>query len=93
MLSVMLIVLLGSQWFVPPHILWKTTGMAQPLPERLGHSAHGHSSSSSTVTPLHHPCCEQDDGAPSFHGDLCCGLARPCPAPDLTLAPTHSICL
>jgi len=77
MLSLMLIVLLGSQWLVPPHILWKTTGMAQPLPERLGHSAHGHSSSSSTVTPLHHPCCEQDDGAPSFHGDLCCGA---CPA-------------
>jgi len=73
-LSVMLIVLLGSQWLVPGHVLWEAMSLAHPLPKHFGHSAHGHSSS---VTPLQHPCCEQDDGAPSFHGDLCCGA---CPA-------------
>ncbi len=66
-LSVMLIVLLGSQWLVP-------LGMARPIPAHPGHSAHGYPSSS-TVTPLQHPCC--DDSALGFHEDLCCGA---CPA-------------
>ena len=74
MLSLILIVLLGSQWLVPAHVLWEAMGMARPLPEHFGHSAHGHSSSS-TVTPLPHHCC--DDGTPGAHESLCCGA---CPA-------------
>ncbi len=79
-LSLMLIMLLGSQWLVPAHVLWEAMGMARPLPEHFGHSAHGHSSSS-IVTPLQHPCC--DDSALGFHENLCCGA---CPALPSALA-------
>lgn len=73
-LSLMLIVLLGSQWLLPPH-LWMV-GMGRPVP---AHTEHSHSSSS-TVTPLQHHCCEQDDGIPSLHGHLCCGACPGLPS-------------
>jgi hypothetical protein len=73
-LSVLLIVLLGSQWLLPSHL--EVAGMVRPVP---AHSEHSHSSSS-TVTPLQHHCCEQDGGAPSLHGHLCCGACPGLPS-------------
>lgn len=70
-LSLILIALVSSQWLAPSH-LW-TVGMARPATAHAEHFTHG--LSSSTVTPLQHPCCEQTDGTSNFHGDFCCGIA------------------
>ncbi len=72
-LGLILIALVSSQWLVPSH-LW-TVGMARPARAHAEHFTHG--LSSSTVTPLPHSCCEQNDGTMSSHGGLCCGA---CPA-------------
>mgnify|MGYP001773385041 CR=1 FL=1 len=76
-LSLVLIVLLGSQWLVPSHII--IVGTARPLPLPTGHSAHGYPWSTS-VAPLHHPCCEQNDGASGFHEGFCCGTTPALPS-------------
>lgn len=74
-LGLILIALVSSQWLVPSH-LW-TVGMARPATAHAEHFTHG--LSSSTVTPLQHPCCEQNNSTSSFHGDFCCGIAPALP--------------
>lgn len=74
-LSLIVIVLMGSQWLMPSHF-WMIG--ARPAPAHAGHSTHDYSSS--TVMPLQRPCCEQNDGAPNFHGDLCCGTVPALPS-------------
>lgn len=75
--SLVLIVLLGSQWLTPFHL-----GMGEMARSaHTEHSTHGQSSSMSMSFP--HSCCKQNDVGLSFHGDLCCGA---CPALPGTIA-------
>lgn len=74
-LSLILIALVSSQWLVPSHPII----IARPVWGHAGHSTHGHSAFTE-LAPLQHPCCAQNDGAPSFHGDLCCGTVPALPS-------------
>lgn len=69
-LSLVLILLLGSQWLVPRHI-----AMARPA---AAHAAHTHDQPAPAQPQ--YSCCEQD-GTPSFHEDLCCVGCPALPSP------------
>ncbi|MCS6936308.1 MAG: hypothetical protein NZV61_01965 [Candidatus Bipolaricaulota bacterium] len=66
-LSLVLIMLLGSQWLAPSH----SVATARPAADSA-HTAHAtHAPNHSAPAQPHHHCCEQES-TPSSHGDLCC---------------------
>lgn len=64
-LSLVLVLLLISQWLVPSH---RVTVTAHPVADAT-HAAH--TKDHTVPAQPQHSCCEQD-GASSAHGDLCC---------------------
>ncbi len=65
-LGLVLILLLGSQWFVLSHHI--VGGIAHPAVDPA-HAAH--TKERPAPAQPQHSCCEQE-GTPSFHEDLCC---------------------